>query len=75
MHLQEKVQAELDNVLGPDGRPTMQDKPSLPYTEVRSHKREPSKLNDACSGDIDGGAEDEQHRANRAGPRGDKVKL
>ena len=34
MHLQARVQAELDNVLGPDGRPTMQDKPSLPYTEV-----------------------------------------
>ena len=33
-HVQDKVQAELDNVLGPDRPPTMQDKLSLPYTEV-----------------------------------------
>ena len=34
LKLQVKVQAELDNVLGPDRPPTMQDKLSLPYTEV-----------------------------------------
>ena len=34
MHPQEKVQAELDSVLGPNHLPTMQDKPFLPYTEV-----------------------------------------
>ena len=34
VHPQEKVQAELDSVLGPDRPPRMQDKPFLPYTEV-----------------------------------------
>ena len=38
MHPQEKVQAELDSVLGPDRLPKMQDKPVLPYTEVTTQR-------------------------------------
>ena len=43
MHPQEKVQAELDSVLGPDRPPRMLDKPVLPYTEV-TMKGRPKKV-------------------------------
>ncbi|XP_047442830.1 uncharacterized protein LOC125009170 [Mugil cephalus] len=37
-HVQDKVQAEIDRVIGPTRQPTMADKPNLPYTDAVIHE-------------------------------------
>ncbi|XP_070410183.1 cytochrome P450 2J6-like isoform X2 [Nothobranchius furzeri] len=37
-HIQEKVKAEIDRVIGPSRRPTMADKPSMPFTNAVIHE-------------------------------------
>ncbi|KAM9849269.1 LOW QUALITY PROTEIN: uncharacterized protein ACBR49_008525 [Aulostomus maculatus] len=36
--IQEKVQAEIDGVMGPNRQPTMADRPNLPYTDAVIHE-------------------------------------
>ena len=67
--VQEKVQKELDTVVGKDRLPHMEDKPHLPYTQVCfGRMKETSMLHFCiCPGDTDGSAEILKHPSQRCG--------
>ena len=71
--IQAKVQTELDTVLGQSRAPTLQDRSSLPYTEVNSINgilsNDPNSPLLPAGGD-DGGAAVRQHPAHGRAPRG-----
>ena len=72
--IQAKVQAELDAVVGQNKAPTLQDRSSLPYTEVnltiQMKQGEVNDLSPPPVGSDDGGAAACQHPARGCAPCG-----